>query len=76
MAEKGGLPLSQRLNARVLDILEKHQPKPLDAEKSQKLRQILASAKSEAQGLFNLGINLKKLQGILFVSAVSHDYIF
>jgi len=43
--KKGGLPLSQRLNARVLEILEKHQPKPLDAEKSQKLRQILASAK-------------------------------
>ncbi len=44
-ADKGSLTLGQRLNARVLKILGEHQVKPLEPEKSQKLREILASAK-------------------------------
>lgn len=43
---KGGLTLGQRLNAKVLEILDTYQSKPLAAEKSQKLREILASAKN------------------------------
>jgi trimethylamine--corrinoid protein Co-methyltransferase len=43
--DKGGLRLGQRLNARVLEILDGHRPKPLEPEKSRKLREILASIK-------------------------------
>jgi trimethylamine--corrinoid protein Co-methyltransferase len=43
--DKGSLTLGQRLNARVLKILAEHRVKPLEPEKSQKLREILASAK-------------------------------
>lgn len=40
----GELTLGQRLNAKVLKIIKSHQPKPLDAEKKQKLQEILAEA--------------------------------
>ncbi|MEW5872038.1 MAG: trimethylamine methyltransferase family protein [Chloroflexota bacterium] len=43
--KKGGSSMGQRLNAKVLEILAGYQPKPLPTEKSQKLRQILATAK-------------------------------
>ena len=43
--KKGGTTLSQRLNAKVLDILEHHQSKPLEPEKRARLREILAMAK-------------------------------
>jgi len=43
---KGGLTMGQRLNAKVLKIINEYQPQPLEAEKSQKLRDILATAKA------------------------------
>ena len=43
--KKGGTTLGQRLNARVLKILAEHQPRSLASEVSQKLREILVSAK-------------------------------
>lgn len=43
---KGGLTLGQRLNARVIEILDGHRPQPIAPEKSQKLREILATAKA------------------------------
>jgi trimethylamine--corrinoid protein Co-methyltransferase len=42
---KGGTSLGQRLNAKVLKILAEHQPRPVTPEVSQKLRQILATAR-------------------------------
>ncbi len=42
--ENGGLTLGQRLNARVLEIIQEHHPKPLAAEKKQKLFEIVAQA--------------------------------
>ena len=44
--DAGGTTLGQRLNAKVKKILEKHEPKPLAAEKKQKLQEILAKAKA------------------------------
>jgi trimethylamine--corrinoid protein Co-methyltransferase len=40
---KGGTTLGHRLNLKVKDILENHQPKPLAAEARQKLQEILAA---------------------------------
>jgi trimethylamine--corrinoid protein Co-methyltransferase len=42
--EAGAETLGQRLNARVKEITKEHQPKPLDADKKQKVREILAQA--------------------------------
>jgi trimethylamine--corrinoid protein Co-methyltransferase len=42
--EAGATTLGQRLNARVLEILKQHQPKPLNPEKRQKVQEILAQA--------------------------------
>ena len=42
---KGGKPMGQRLNEKVLQILANHQPKPLADEKRQHLRAILSSAR-------------------------------
>ena len=42
--ERGGTTLGQRLNIRVREIIKEHQPKPLDADKKQKIQQILAQA--------------------------------
>jgi len=42
--EAGATTLGQRLNARVLEIIKEHQPKPLDADKKQKVQEILAQA--------------------------------
>lgn len=44
--KKGGSTLGQRLNAKVLRILEEHQAPALPKQVSQKLREILATAKS------------------------------
>jgi trimethylamine--corrinoid protein Co-methyltransferase len=43
---KGGMNLGQRLNAKVLQILDEHRPAPLAPAQSQKLRQILAKVKA------------------------------
>jgi trimethylamine---corrinoid protein Co-methyltransferase len=40
----GATTLGQRLNARVLEILKEHQPKPLAAEKVHGIQEILAKA--------------------------------
>jgi trimethylamine--corrinoid protein Co-methyltransferase len=40
----GGLPLGQRLNARVLEILKEHQPKPLDQGQVRGIQEVLARA--------------------------------
>jgi trimethylamine--corrinoid protein Co-methyltransferase len=42
--ESGSLTMGQRLNARVKEILAGHRPKPLDADKKQKLQEVLARA--------------------------------
>jgi len=42
--EKGSLTLGERLNERVLKILAEHHSKPLEPEKREKIREILASA--------------------------------
>ncbi len=42
--EAGGTTLGQRLNAKVVEILAGYQPKPLAADKKQKLHEILAGA--------------------------------
>jgi trimethylamine--corrinoid protein Co-methyltransferase len=42
--EAGATTLGQRLNARVKEIIKKHQPKPLDPDKKQKVQEILAQA--------------------------------
>jgi len=42
--EAGATTLGQRLSARVLEIIKEHQPKPLDADKKQKVQEILAQA--------------------------------
>ncbi len=42
--ESGSLTMGQRLNTRVKEIIEQHQPKPLDADKKQKLQEVLARA--------------------------------
>ena len=43
--DKGGKTMGQRLNEKVLRILDEHRVKPLEAEKSRALREILARAK-------------------------------
>jgi len=43
--KKGATTMGQRLNAKVLDILEHHQPKPLEPEKRARVQEILATAK-------------------------------
>ncbi len=43
--DKGSLTLGQRLTAKVIKILNEYRPKQLEAEKSRKLREILAQAK-------------------------------
>ena len=43
--KKGATTLGQRLNARVLDILEHHHPAPLAPEKRARVQEILATAK-------------------------------
>jgi trimethylamine---corrinoid protein Co-methyltransferase len=43
--DKGSLTLGQRLTAKVIKILDEYRPKELEAEKSRKLREILAQAK-------------------------------
>jgi len=40
----GGLPLDRRLNARVLEILKEHRPKPLDRDQVQGIQEVLARA--------------------------------
>jgi trimethylamine---corrinoid protein Co-methyltransferase len=42
--KKGGTTLGQRLNVKVLDILQNHRPKPLERDKRNRLQEILASA--------------------------------
>ncbi|MBN1178178.1 MAG: trimethylamine methyltransferase family protein [Anaerolineae bacterium] len=42
--ERGGTTLGERLNKRVKEIIKEHQPKPLEAEKKEKLQEILAQA--------------------------------
>ena len=42
--EAGAVTLGQRLNARVKEITKEHQPKPLEPEKKQQVREILAQA--------------------------------
>jgi trimethylamine---corrinoid protein Co-methyltransferase len=42
--KKGATTMGQRLNAKVLDILENHQPKPLEPEKRACVQEILATA--------------------------------
>jgi trimethylamine--corrinoid protein Co-methyltransferase len=42
--EAGATTLGQRLTARVLEIIKEHQPRPLDADKKQKVQEILAQA--------------------------------
>jgi trimethylamine--corrinoid protein Co-methyltransferase len=42
--DKGSLTLGQRLTAKVIKILDEYRPKQLEAEKSRKLREILAQA--------------------------------
>ena len=42
--KKGGTTLGQRLNTKVLDILEHHRPKPLAPEKRDRVHEILATA--------------------------------
>jgi trimethylamine--corrinoid protein Co-methyltransferase len=42
--EAGATTLGQRLTARVQEILKEHEPKPLDADRKQKLHEILAQA--------------------------------
>jgi trimethylamine---corrinoid protein Co-methyltransferase len=43
--DKGSLTLGQRLTAKVIKILDEYRPQELEAEKSRKLREILAQAK-------------------------------
>ncbi|RPI52982.1 MAG: hypothetical protein EHM56_07760, partial [Chloroflexi bacterium] len=40
----GGLPLDRRLNARVLEILKEHRPKPLNQGQAQGIQEVLARA--------------------------------
>jgi trimethylamine--corrinoid protein Co-methyltransferase len=42
--EAGGTTLGQRLNARVKEIIQEHQPKPLEPEKKRQVQEILAKA--------------------------------
>jgi trimethylamine--corrinoid protein Co-methyltransferase len=42
--EAGAETLGQRLNARVKEITKEHQPKPLEPDKKQQVREILAQA--------------------------------
>jgi trimethylamine--corrinoid protein Co-methyltransferase len=42
--DAGALTLGERLNARVKEITKEHQPKPLEPDKKQKVREILAQA--------------------------------
>jgi trimethylamine--corrinoid protein Co-methyltransferase len=42
--KKGATTMGDRLNAKVLDILEHYQPKPIAADKKEKLHEILSSA--------------------------------
>jgi trimethylamine--corrinoid protein Co-methyltransferase len=42
--DAGAQTLGQRLNARVKEITKEHQPKPLEADKKNKVREILAQA--------------------------------
>jgi trimethylamine--corrinoid protein Co-methyltransferase len=42
--EAGAATLGQRLNARVKEIIKEHQPKPLEPDKKQQVREILAQA--------------------------------
>ena len=42
--EAGATTLGQRLNARVKEITKEHQPKPLEPDKKQQVREILAQA--------------------------------
>ena len=42
--EAGAVTLGQRLNARVKEIIKEHRPKPLEPDKKQKVRGILAQA--------------------------------
>ena len=43
--DKGSLTLGQRLTAKVVKILDEYRPKELEAEKSRKLREIIAQVK-------------------------------
>jgi len=43
-SKEGATTLAQRLNARVKEIIEQHQPKPLDPEKKRKIQEILTTA--------------------------------
>jgi trimethylamine---corrinoid protein Co-methyltransferase len=43
--KKGATTMGERLNAKVLNILENHQPKPLEPEKRARVQEILAMAK-------------------------------
>ena len=45
--EAGATTLGQRLTARVLEIIREHQTKPLEPEKKEKVREILAQAAKE-----------------------------
>jgi trimethylamine:corrinoid methyltransferase-like protein len=42
--DAGAETLGQRLNTRVKEIIKEHQPKPLETDKKQKVREILAKA--------------------------------
>jgi trimethylamine--corrinoid protein Co-methyltransferase len=41
---RGATSLGERLNAKVKHILAEHQPKPLESDKKQKIREIIAQA--------------------------------
>lgn len=43
-SKEGATTLAQRLNARVKEIIEQHQPKPLDPDKKQQIQEILTTA--------------------------------
>jgi trimethylamine---corrinoid protein Co-methyltransferase len=43
--KKGATTMGERLNAKVLDILENHRPKPLEPKKRARVQEILATAK-------------------------------
>jgi len=45
--EAGATTLGQRLTARVLEIIREHQTKPLEPEKKEKVREILAQSAEE-----------------------------
>jgi trimethylamine--corrinoid protein Co-methyltransferase len=46
--DRGATSLGERLNAKVKSILTEHQPKPLEPDKKQQVREILAQAAGQS----------------------------